>query len=80
MQKVNFTHKDISYTFFVGNPSDAMQKKHLAGELFDYPELQKMAEVISDGDTIADIGTNVGNHAVFFSKNFPKSKITVFEP
>ncbi|MDJ0554515.1 MAG: FkbM family methyltransferase [Microcoleaceae cyanobacterium MO_207.B10] len=80
MQIHRFSFKGIDWAFSVKNPNDAIQKMHVQGKLFDYPELEQMSGYINDGDLIIDIGSNVGNHAVFFSKFFPNSKIIVFEP
>ncbi|HSV40502.1 MAG TPA: FkbM family methyltransferase [Nocardioidaceae bacterium] len=75
-----FDFEGVGYTFFVANPDDAIQKEHVAGRLFDYPELVEMSRHISDGDLVLDVGSNVGNHAVYFSKRYPQSRIMVFEP
>ncbi|MBB5210600.1 FkbM family methyltransferase [Microbulbifer hydrolyticus] len=80
MMRSQFFFLGKKLTFFVGNPDDAIQKQHLKGTLFDHVELLKMARYISDGDLILDVGTNVGNHAVYFSRFFPSSKVMVFEP
>jgi len=80
MKSKKFTYDGHSYCFHIMNEKDAIQKHHFAGELFDVGELHEMAKHIKDGDVIADVGANVGNHTIFFAKNFPKSTIIPFEP
>jgi len=80
MTKHAFKFEGDSYTFNIDNPDDAIQKEHLRGNLFDYAELVEMSKLITDGDTIIDIGANVGNHTVYFSKKYTNSKIIPFEP
>jgi len=80
MQQNSFNFEGFDFNFFIGNPDDAIQKQHLNGCLFDWPELSKMSEYINDGDTIVDIGANVGNHTVFWSKKYPSSTVVPFEP
>ncbi|MFC3181712.1 FkbM family methyltransferase [Cypionkella sinensis] len=75
-----FSVEGMDFTFNVGNPNDAIQKVLLSGSLFDFPEILEMVKYIKDGDTIADVGSNVGNHAVYYSKKFPNARILPFEP
>ncbi|MBS44930.1 MAG: hypothetical protein CMH83_17540 [Nocardioides sp.] len=70
----------LDLVFHVHNPEDAIQSRHLAGELFDVEELRMMTRDLRDGDPILDVGSNVGNHAVFFSRTFPSSTVVVVEP
>jgi FkbM family methyltransferase len=80
MQRVDFSFEGKDYVFHVANPDDAFQKVHLRHALFDYPELKEISKYVKDGDVIADIGANVGNHSVYFSLNYPKARIFPFEP
>jgi len=80
MLKQTFVDDGHSYTFNIKNENDAIQKMHLQGKIFDVGELEVMASYIQDGDGIADIGTNVGNHCIYLAKHFPNSEITIFEP
>ena len=52
----------------------------MSGNLFDFKKILKMVKYIEDGDIIAEVGSNVGNHAVYYSKkNVPNSRIPAFE-
>lgn len=75
-----FSVEGMDFTFNIANPNDAIQKVLLSGSLFDFPEIREMVKHIKDGDIIADVGSNVGNHAVYYSKKFPNSRILAFEP
>lgn len=68
------------YRWIIDNPSDVIQGHHIEGRFYEMDELLFMSEYINDGDVILDIGANVGNHAIYFSKNTKASKIIVIEP
>ena len=70
----------MSFVFHVHNPDDAIQGTHAAGRIFDVEEIRMMTRGLSDGDAILDVGANVGNHAVYFSRAFPASRVVVVEP
>ncbi len=80
LQTTEFEVDGVQYRFVCSTPTDAIQATLLDGRLFDQNELMTVAKYITDGDRIADIGANIGNHAVFFSKRFPASEIVCFEP
>lgn len=81
---MNESYKENSlfkgYRWIVDNPDDVIQSYHKAGQFYEIEDLMFMAEHISDGDVILDIGANIGNHAIYFSKNTNASKIIVIEP
>lgn len=68
------------YRWIIDNPEDAIQKYHKSGSFYELQDLTFISEYISDGDVVLDIGANVGNHAIYFSKNTNASKIIVIEP
>ena len=75
-----FTSGKYEYVFHVSNRNEIVQKKHYLGKLYKQHELELLQQFISDGDTIVDIGANIGNHTIFFAKNFPNSTVMPIEP
>jgi FkbM family methyltransferase len=76
---VSFTVERRPLRFFVKNRADVIQGHHYRGELYEPDELAIMARVIRPGSVIADIGANVGNHAVYFEKCLFAKEVIVFE-
>lgn len=65
--------------FFVENELDAIQSCHRRGRLYEAEELEIIAGHYRGG-TFADIGGNVGNHAVWAAKVLRAPRVIVFEP
>ncbi len=76
---VSFTVERRPVRFFVKNRADVIQGHHFRGEFYEPDELAIMAEVIRPGSMIADIGSNVGNHAVYFEKFLAAREVILFE-
>lgn len=66
--------------FIVDNPEDCVQRHHVKGEFYTVHELRIMREFTPDNATIIDIGANVGNHTVYFSKYFNPKIVYAIEP
>ncbi len=43
-------------------------------------EIESYAALLADGDTIVDVGANIGTHSVALAARFPRSQIVAFEP
>jgi FkbM family methyltransferase len=43
-------------------------------------EIGSYAALLSDGDTILDVGANIGTHAIALASRFPRSEVVAFEP
>lgn len=65
--------------FFINNFDDPIQNAQSRGEFFEAEELQLIAKHIAPGSIIADIGSNVGNHALFFEKFMAPRSVVLFE-
>ncbi len=65
--------------FFVDNPQDHILQFHMRGEFYENEELSMIQKYCKPGSFIADIGANVGNHALFFEKFLSPCGIRVFE-
>lgn len=66
--------------FVIDNVNDVIQRHLANGEFFEIEELKIMKEFCKEGATIIDIGANVGNHSVYFSKFFNARLIFPIEP
>lgn len=66
--------------FFVVNDSDIIQKRHAIGAFYEVEELAIISEFFDPGSTFVDIGTNVGNHAIYVSKYLRPGHVILFEP
>ncbi len=52
----------------------------LEGDYFDIDQLIEIKKYIPHHAVVLDIGTNIGNHAMFFAKECKASKVYSFEP
>ena len=43
-------------------------------------EISAYAALLTDGDTILDVGANIGTHAIALASRFPHSEVIAFEP
>ncbi len=69
----------VEVSFFVKNARDPIQNYHLRGCFFEPDELRLMAKHIPSGAVIADVGANIGNHAIFFEKFTSPRSVILFE-
>jgi FkbM family methyltransferase len=70
----------VDVIFFVTDESDEIQRYHAKGEFYEAEELQIIREYFPRGGTFVDVGSNVGNHAIFVSKFLDPAQIIVIEP
>lgn len=77
---VTFDHEGEQIRFFVKDPTEEIQKYHYAGGFYEIEELRIMQKYYRKGTIFADIGTNIGNHAVFADKILKAPEVIVFEP
>jgi FkbM family methyltransferase len=62
-------------------PRDVVQGQILRhGGFYETPQLAEIRPMIPPGAVIADIGANIGNHAVFFALLCGAARIHAFEP
>lgn len=69
----------IDADFFVTDLQDSIQEEHLAGRFYEPDELRLMMTFFTGG-VFVDVGSNVGNHAIFFGKQPNCTKVIAFEP
>lgn len=66
--------------FFVANPRDVIQKVHARGQFYEPEELDIIRRYCPHGAVFCDIGSNVGNHAIFALRFLHAARVIVFEP
>jgi FkbM family methyltransferase len=71
---------NVSIRFFVTNPLDAIQRHHYRGAFYEEEDLQLIAKHVPAKSNILDVGSNVGNHAVYFAKMLGAVAVIAIEP
>jgi len=74
--------KACKHGLFIYNPNDTFigASMEAYGEWCEY-ELDLLQKFIKEGDTVIDVGANIGTHAIAFSRMVGKSgKVFAFEP
>lgn len=66
--------------FFVSNLADTIQNCHANGNFYEYEELMIIQDNIAPGAVFLDIGSNVGNHAVFVGTYCDPKAMILIEP
>jgi FkbM family methyltransferase len=69
----------VPLRFFVRNANDHIQNYNLRGCFYEPDELKLIAQHVPQRSTIADIGSNIGNHALFFEKFLAAKSVILFE-
>ncbi len=68
------------FTFCLNMEKDPVQGRHRKGKFYERNELDRVAEYIRPGAYVVDIGTNVGNHAMYFATLMGAARVVVIEP
>lgn len=66
--------------WILDNTEDCVQEIMNRGEFYEADFLEEMRKYVKPNSVIADIGANIGNHTVYFSKFFDAKEIYVIEP
>ncbi len=81
--KVSFTHRGVPVQFELTGKNLAVEVANAAGSFYELPELEFIYENLPDKNIVVlDVGSNVGNHLVYFSKIMNVAKVipTEFHP
>jgi FkbM family methyltransferase len=65
--------------FAVADPTDLIQSHHLRGNFYEEDELELIRRYLPPGKVFCDIGSNVGNHAVYIGLFLNPEQIIPFE-
>jgi len=63
----------------VNDREDVVQSCHVRGKFYEIEELQYLRTLVPRGSIVADVGANVGNHALFFASICRASSVIPFE-
>ena len=66
-------------SFFVTDDSDLIQRSHAAGKFYEPEELSIIKRYFSGG-CFLDVGSNIGNHAIYVAKYLDPSRVICIEP
>ena len=68
-----------NFCLFLTDSQDYIQRFWLCGELYEREEFEVIRRIAPAGAVCLDIGSDVGNHAVFMAKVMQASKVYCFE-
>lgn len=74
------TLNGVQATFFIDNGCDIIQRHHLNHKFYEERQLHRHLDFIFHNSTIIDVGSNVGNHSIYYSLFSKASLIYCFEP
>ena len=66
--------------WLITNRNDEIQAAQIAAGYYERSELDQLRSDLGDRRTIFDIGANIGNHSVYFSRHFNSERIVLIEP
>lgn len=66
--------------FFIADPRDTIQKVHATGQFYEAEELEIIRQWCPPGAVFCDIGSNVGNHAIYALKYLHAARVILCEP
>lgn len=66
--------------FFIANPRDTIQKVHATGQFYEAEELEIIRQWCPPGAVFLDIGSNVGNHAIYALTFLHAARVILCEP
>ena len=76
---VNFEHEGRAVRFFVNDDRDVVQGCHRKGTFYELEELRIIGAHFGGG-CFVDVGSNVGNHAIYAARILGATKVMAFEP
>jgi FkbM family methyltransferase len=76
---ISTTIRSKQVRFFVANGADTIQAVHASGRFWEQPELD-IIERHFRGGVFVDVGSNVGNHAIYAALFLGAARVIAFEP
>src|SRR6476620_2534446 len=75
----DFEHRAEKFRFYVCNPFNPIQRHHLKGRFAHQAQLDYVQQWVAQGANIIDVGSYVGNHAVYYSRFLNPRRMTLVE-
>lgn len=75
-----FAFRGRTVRFFVKNVADIVQNSHANGRFYEIETLPTMERFLRPGGVFLDVGSNVGNHAIFAKLFGGQSEVIAVEP
>ena len=76
----SFSKYNVEVKFLIRNPFDLIQRQLLYKDFFEIKELEFIKNRIVKNACILEVGANIGNHIVYYSKFTSCTKIIAIEP
>jgi len=80
LEMVQQTHDGVPVQFFLNMERDPVQNIIRSGQFYEIAELRELEKHIKNGAHIIDIGSNIGNHLLYFAKIMRAARIVPVEP
>ncbi len=78
--RVERVNVGIPVSWLITNRNDEIQSRQLTDGFYEARELQQLYADIGPKKVVLDIGANIGNHAIYFSKRMDSERIILVEP
>jgi FkbM family methyltransferase len=72
--------RGVELFFWITQPDDLVQSRHLNGFFYESDDLQLLLKHVKQGGVVLDVGSHIGNHAIFFEKLLFAREIILIEP
>lgn len=80
MKSAEFEYRGEQFTLAVHDRDYISNLLHFAKRFFEIEILEYLAERFPKNRTIIDVGANIGNHALYFSRYLHPERLICFEP
>jgi FkbM family methyltransferase len=75
---INYAGEAIKLPYTGKNPT--IERNQLRGVFFEQRDLEGLKDFVRPGSVIVDVGSNTGNHTVFFARILKAKRVIVIEP
>lgn len=77
--QIKFVYRDIPIKFEISGKNIGPALSHVSGTFYELKELETIDKNIRAKDVIVDVGSNAGNHLVYFAKILKAGKVIPIE-
>ncbi len=80
MEQVAATIEGREFVFHLNAPGCPIQGRHKVGKFYERADLDRLGAALGAGAHVIDVGSNVGNHALYFATLMQAEKVVCIEP